>query len=69
MGLRIHPRLLKVKEVSAKLGIRVCDLIEEYNLTAIEAVSILLELAQVWNRYALRVERHPDDPTRKADEA
>jgi len=38
------------------------------DLTVIELVGILLQETQAIHKYALRAERHPDDPDRKADE-
>lgn len=41
----------------------------EHHLTAVELARALLAHMETLTRYMLRMERHPDDPDRKADEA
>lgn len=67
--MRIHERTLKVQKAGFDLGEAVINVIRDHGLTATEAVRLLLGEAQRWTNEALRVERHPDDPERKADEA
>lgn len=40
-----------------------------YELTPAETIKIMLEVAQDTNKYAIRLDRHPDDPDKKGDEA
>ncbi len=44
-------------------------IIQERELTHAEVTSILAQELLAWNKYAIRAERHPDDPEKKGDEA
>lgn len=47
----------------------VCDVVSKHrDLTHVELISILNEVQQGWIGYALRDERHPDDPDKRAGE-
>ena len=65
----LHPRLELVDKASLELGKALTPIIKKYNLTYVEVNEILLTAALHWNKYAKRVERHPNDPDKKADEA
>lgn len=67
--MRIHERTLTVKKAGFQLDSAILNVIEDNRLTAAEVVHLLLAAAQRWNTEALRVERHPGDAERKADEA
>jgi len=67
--MELHERTLMVQKAGAALGLAICDVIEAHGLTAAEAVSILLTEAKSWNNQALRAERHPGEPDRKANQA
>lgn len=47
----------------------VMNLEHKHSLTACESLKNLLEVAARQNMYAIRIERHPDDPEKKGDEA
>jgi hypothetical protein len=68
-GLRLHPRTMPVQSAEAKIHMSLWKQQEEYDLTDIELLRILIAAQQSVTRYMLRAERHPDDPDRKADEA
>ena len=62
-----HPKAIKVNQANLKISQVVCDVADEYDLTALEIIGILLEIAQTHKKYALREERHPNDPDKPAD--
>ena len=67
-GIRLHPRTGEVSRAARTLADYVAALQDEYQLSYVETAKILAELAADKLKYALRAERHPDDPDRKADE-
>jgi hypothetical protein len=67
-GLRLHRRTMPVQRASAAIKSALIALQSEWDLTDVEMVAVLLDAAQSVHKYALRRERHPDDPDRKADE-
>lgn len=67
--MQLHPRTLIVQGAAAQIGLAVCRLAEEHDLTAIETLKCVLECAHQWTTMALRAERHPENPDHKADEA
>jgi len=69
MSIKIHPRCQKVREASLELGTVLCGIAKKHDLTPAELNGIILEQAMRWNQYAIRDERHPGDPGKKADEA
>jgi hypothetical protein len=68
-GLRLHKRTMPVQSATAELRLLLIKFQAEYDLTDIEMTGILVYAAADVNKYALRRERHPDDPDKKADEA
>lgn len=69
MGIEIHPRTMKVGEAKAEIGLMIARFLEKKDLTFAEINGILLEIAQGYNKLAIRHERHPGDPEKKGDEA
>ncbi len=67
--MRLRPRTLPVQSASRKIRDALDQLQEQYDLTDVEMLRVLLEHQQSMSKYWLRAERHPDDPDRKADEA
>lgn len=67
-GLRLHPRTMQVQRADAALGMTLAKFQGEHDLTNIEMARILSGQLDSVLKYALRAERHPDDPDRKADE-
>lgn len=69
MGIRVHPRTQIVRAASLDLEQAVWKVIKDHDLTYIETLKIINEATGNVLRYALRSERHPDDPEKRADEA
>jgi hypothetical protein len=68
-GLRLHPRTMPVQRAEVEIRAQLLDLQEEYDLTDIEMLRILISAQQSITKYMLRAERHPGNPDMKADEA
>lgn len=66
--MRVHERTFLVQGAENELSLLVSKLVDEKGLTEIETVGCLLSIAQRWNMYTLRVERHGHSG-KKADEA
>lgn len=69
MGIKLHERVLPVQEAAADLGIAVNKALENHELTYLELIQIINELQASWIKYAIRAERHPDDPDKGGAEA
>lgn len=67
-GLRLHRRTMQVQQAEADLGMTLVRFQGEHDLTDIEMARALTGQLERLLKYALRRERHPDDPDRKADE-
>ena len=67
-GIRLHPRTMQVQRAGAALTQLLLDWQEEHDLTCIETATALTGQLDRQLKYALRHERHPRDPERKADE-
>lgn len=65
----MHQRTMLAKRAEMDLSIAVNDVVRKYDLTYIELFQILTTITQSWLKYALREERHPDDPDKGGDEA
>ena len=68
-GIKLHPRMGMISTAEAKLKIVFFDELKKHNLTYIEAMQAAVGIQTSLLRYALRAERHPEDPEKKADEA
>jgi hypothetical protein len=55
-----HPRTLAVAAASAKIGMAVAQIEEQYKLTHYEMVKCVSDYLSLSMKYALRVERHGD---------
>lgn len=69
MSIRLHPRFQPVAEATRAIGVAVAEAVEKYELTYGEIFSILSQAMAAWAKYAIRQERHPDEPGKKGDEA
>jgi hypothetical protein len=65
----LHPRTLPEQRARGDLARLLSEWIERHDLTYLEALRCLTAEQTSLLGYALRVERHPDDPDKKADEA
>jgi hypothetical protein len=69
VGLRLHPRMMMVSRAEAEFRVCVLEFLDKHaDLTDIELAGILLLAPAIPIKYALRAERHPEDPSCKADE-
>jgi hypothetical protein len=57
-----------VQGADADLGLMLVKFQREHDLTSAEMATILAGQLHSALRYVLRAERHPDDPSRRADE-
>jgi hypothetical protein len=67
-GLRLHKRTMKVQSAEAEFRTMVLAFEHDKGLTITEMAQILTTCLQRQLTALMRCERHPDDPTRKADE-
>ncbi len=67
-GLRLHPRTMLVQKADVELHGFLAEWQNRHGLTFGEVAVILADRQQNVLKYVLRAERHPEDPTRKADE-
>lgn len=67
--MRLHARTTLVARARNELERTFFKIAEERGLTPLEMATIAYELQAFPLRAALRLERHPDDPDKKADEA
>jgi len=67
--MRLHARTLKVRAATLDLEGQVWTWMKEHDLTYAEALEGLLQSARRIVVYQIRMERHPDDPEKKGDEA
>ena len=69
VGIRLHPRTRIVTRAEIQMGEAIDAIVEEHSLTITETFICLTRYMQLSLKYALRSERHPDDPDKKGDEA
>ena len=66
--MRLHPRYMIVKAAELEIQRALGEILQQHDITHTELLRILASLQLTWANYALRAERHPDNPDRKADE-
>lgn len=66
--MRIHERTLIVQKASIEFGSALGAIIEKHDLTFGEIFAILSDEMRTWAKYAIRGERHPEDPEKRGDE-
>lgn len=69
MGIQLHKRTMLCQKAGNELSSLITTWLQKHDLTYLEAIRCIQEVQFRWINYALRAERHPDDPERKADEA
>jgi hypothetical protein len=62
VSLKLHPRTLMVQKAGNEMAEAVIAIVAKYDLTFIEEVGCLTGIIQQSGKFALRQERHPDDP-------
>ena len=67
--MKLHERFEPVRQAEIDLGSYLIGLEKKYNLTEWELIGMLLGEAMTIKKYAIRTERHPEDPARRGDEA
>lgn len=68
-GLYLHPRTQMVARARGEFHVLVARFMADNGqLTYTELAQIMLLGPEIPLKYALRAERHPDDPDKKADE-
>lgn len=66
--MKLHPRTLKVQTAMYALETLVWEWVQAHDVTYLEALQALSHVSAQVVKYAIRVERHPDDPDKKGDE-
>ncbi len=59
---KVHPRVFVVQQARNELSSAALDIQRRHDLTTAEYLAILVELMQSDLKYAIRAERHPDEP-------
>lgn len=59
---KLHHREPIVQRAHLDLDTAVLDILQRYDLTYAELFRIINEVEAAWIKYAIRDERHPDDP-------
>jgi len=68
--MRLHDRTLKVQAAQFRFNDLLLSFQQEHGLSYVEMVNIIAGSMQTeLLKYMLRAERHPEDPSKKADEA
>jgi hypothetical protein len=66
--MRLSKRAQQASRARADLREHVFQWMQKHELTDLETAVILADLQSASLKYALRAERHPDDPDKGADE-
>ena len=67
--MKLHERTMRVQAAGAQLKFDLIKFHDEHDLTLIEMLTLLQDAQRSITKHLLRAERHPDDPSRRADEA
>lgn len=67
--MKLHPRSIVVQEARLEFDQFLIDLEEKHSLTHGEMFSLLGSAVANLAKYQIRSERHPDDLSKKGDEA
>lgn len=66
--MKLHPRHTIVRMASHDVEAALWEAIRKHDLTYVETLQVLNSATGGVLRYALRDERHPDDPDKAGDE-
>lgn len=69
MSIKLYPKTQEVNSAKLELGSFIHELESKYKLTYGEIIKILGSAIAREAKYLIRVERHPNDPDKKGDEA
>lgn len=67
--MKLHERVTRCQQASADLHEVALEWIDRHDLTWAEAIRCLAGLITSWSKYPVQGERHPNDPSKRADEA
>jgi hypothetical protein len=68
-GIKLHERTMKVQTAQNELEALISKFVKKNDLTMVETLQVLTSYIQTELKYALREERHPEDPSTPGDEA
>lgn len=66
--MRLHHRVMSMQTAHNEISKAVVCAIEKYDLTYWEVLSCLNQVQAAWIKWAIRDERHPDDPEKRGGE-
>lgn len=66
--MKLHPRRKQVVEARLEITNFVLEVLDKYDLTFVETVSVFASVLDLLTQHAVRDERHPDDPDKGGDE-
>ncbi len=66
--MKLHPRVHVVRDAAIEHGRAWVDIMARHGLTAVEALHVLARAQTTLYRALLRMERHPGEPDKAADE-
>lgn len=68
--MKLHERVMPVAKIRNEIDKAVLDIISSKHpdLTYLELIAILNELQATYIKYAIRQERHPEDPDKRGGE-
>jgi hypothetical protein len=69
MCIQLHPRTELVQKAENDLRNIVWEWAKRHEVTYLESLQCLALVQETFCKYAIRHERHPEDPTKKGDEA
>ena len=67
--MQLHERTMKVQGAGIELSGHVWDTIKKHDLTYGEITSLLSQEIIKVAKYQIRTERHPNNPSKRGDEA
>ena len=62
--MKLHPRTLIVQKAGTEMHKAILDIVVKYDLSFIEEVGALAQIIAQASKYALRQERHPEEPSK-----
>jgi hypothetical protein len=67
--MKLHERVMIVQGAHNEMAKAVIDVVEKHGLTYLELLACLNDVSASWLKYAIRNERHPDDPEKRGGES
>jgi len=66
--MKLHERVMIVERAHNKLATVIANALEDTDITYVELWDILNRISASYVKYAIRQERHPDDPEKRGGE-